>query len=182
LYVTPEAQARAGYYGVNAYPWTWFDGVLSHRGAYTNNDEMYTWYMSSFNIRRFAASPLTIEFVHKSYGDNKASVMVKLTLEEALAAGHVCHFVLWEDQVGGHYRFVERRFATKDVTVSSANETEEIGTTFALDPTWNAANLGVSVFVQDQTGKEVKQARSTMLEEGVGVTPSSVGRVKALFR
>ncbi|MGD8718550.1 MAG: hypothetical protein PVH29_06960 [Candidatus Zixiibacteriota bacterium] len=185
MWYTVDAEARKGYYGVTAYPWAWCDGSISHRGAYTSNEEMYTWYMSSFNIRRAAASPLTIEFVHFSYGEGKASVMVNLTLEEALAAGHACHFVLWEDNLsyGGHdYRFVSRKLETKDVTVSAANESEEIGVTFTLDGAWKTADLGISVFVQDPTTKEIKQARAKMLEEGVSVVPTSLGKVKTLFR
>lgn len=181
LYVTPEAQGRAGYYGVNAYPWTWFDGVISHRGAYTNNEQMYNWYMGSFNTRRAITSPLTIEFIHRSYGENMASVKVKLTLEQSIPEGHVCHIVLWEDKVANHYRFVERRAYNEAVTVTNANDTQEIGTTFTLDSGWNAANLGVSVFVQHLAGKEIKQGRATMLEAGVSVTPTSLGRVKALY-
>jgi hypothetical protein len=180
LYITPEAQGRAAYYGVNAHPWAFFDGVISHRGA-PPNEECYQLYMASFNSRRGNPSPLTIDFIHRSYGENKASVKVKLTLEQSIPEGHLCHIVLWEDKVANHYRFVERRAYNEAVTITSANETQEIGTTFTLDSEWNAANLGVSVFVQHLMGKEIKQGRATMLEAGVSVTPTSLGRVKALY-
>jgi hypothetical protein len=181
LYVTPEAQGRAMYYGVNAYPWTWFDGVLSQRGAGATPEDTYYIYLAMFNTRRVIASPLTIEFIHRSYGENKASVKVKLKLEQSISEGHVCHIVLWEDKVANWYRFVERRADNKPVTITNANDTQEIGTTFTLDSGWNAANLGVSVFVQHLATKEIKQGRATMLVEGVGVTPTSLGRVKALY-
>jgi hypothetical protein len=184
MWYTAEAGTRKNYYGVTGYPTAYADGVIEHRGAYTSNDQMYTWYMGSFNTRRAIPSPLTIEFLHFSYGEGKASVMVELTLEEALAAGHVCHFVLWEDNLsygGRDYSFVERALVTKDVTVTAANESEEIGVTFTLDGGWKAADLGISVFVQDPTSKEIKQGRAKMLEEGVSVVPTSLGKVKTLF-
>jgi len=181
LYVTSEAQGRMVYYGVTAHPWTWFDGLISHRGALPTAEDTYNWYMGSFTSRRGIPSPLTIEFIHRSYGENKASVKVKIKLEQSISEGHLCHIVLWEDKVANWYRFVERRAANEAVTITNANETQEISTTFTLDSGWNAANLGVSVFVQHLAGKEIKQGRATMLEAGVSVTPTSLGRVKALF-
>jgi hypothetical protein len=184
LWYTPESAGRAGYYGVSGIPQLWMDGLVQHRGAYTNNEQMYSWYMGTFNSRTTIPSPLTIDFLHKSYGNNMASVKVKLTLEQSIPAGHVCHIVLWEDNLsysGRPYRFVERRLATKDVTITGANETQEISTTFALDASWKTTDLGVSVYVQDPNGKEIKQARATKLEAGTSVTPTSLGRVKALF-
>jgi hypothetical protein len=184
LWYTSEAAARMGYYGVTGYPTCWVDGVIMHRGAYTNNEQMYNWYMGSFNSRRMVSSPLTITFVHKSYGEGKASVKVKLELEEDLAAGHVCHIVLWENNMsysGRNYSYVERRLETRNVTITSKSQSEEFSQTFTLDGGWKTADLGVSVFVQDPTGKEIKQGRATMLEAGTSVTPTSLGRVKALF-
>lgn len=181
---TSEAAARAGYYGLTGYPTCYIDGIVMHRGAYTNNEQMYNWYKGTFDARRLVASPLTIDFVHKSYGTTMASVKVKLTLEQSISAGHVCHIVLWENNLsysGRNYAYVERRATTKDVTITAANESQEIGTTFTLDGGWKLADLGVSVFVQDPSGKEVKQGRATLLEAGTSVTPTSLGRVKALF-
>ncbi len=183
-FVTGEASARGSYYGVSGIPHMWADGVMSHRGAYTNNEQMYAWYMSSFNMRRAVKAPLTITYLQKQYAGGKVMVKVKVDLEESIAAGHVCHIVLWETNLsysGRNFAYVERRATTKDVTVTAANETQEIGTTFTLDGGWKLADLGVSVFVQDPTGKEIKQGRATMLEAGSSVTPTSLGRVKALF-
>lgn len=184
MWYTSEAGARRAYYGVTGYPTAYVDGIIMHRGAYTNNEQMYNWYMGSFNTRRAVASPLTIEFLQKSCGNYTAVVKVKLTLEQSIPSGHVCHLVLWEDKMsygGKSFRFVERRADTKNVTITNANETQEISTTFSLDAGWKKADLGVSVFVQDPNGKEIKQGRATMLEAALNVTPTSLGRVKALY-
>ncbi len=182
MYVTSEAMARAGYYAVNAYPWTYFDGLLSHRGAYTNNETQYQWYMSSFNIRQNVNPPVAITFLQKQYANGKVMVKVEVEVLETISSGHVCHFVLWEDKVANHYRFVERAYAPENVTVTGKGEKQEITHEFTIQSGWEEANLGLSVFVQDPTGKEVKNGRAGMLESAYAVSPTSVGRVKALFR
>jgi len=180
MYLTPEAVARAAYYGVNAHPWGFFDGILSHRGAYTNNEQQYQWYMGSFNARRVVPAPLTITYLQKQYANGKVMLKVKVELTENVAAGHVCHIVLWEDNVSGH-RFVERAATTKDVTITSQGQNQEFEHEFTVEGGWVEANLGLSVFVQDNAGKEVKNGRVGIPESAYAVAPTSLGRVKALF-
>ncbi len=182
---TSEAGARAGYYGLTGYPTAWADGIMMHRGAYPTNEQQYLWFMSGFNMRRAVKSPLTVTYLQKQYGGGKVMVKVKVDLEEAIAAGHVCHIVLWEDNMsygGRNYRFVERAFTTKNVTITGQGQNEEFTHEFTIQAGWNEANLGVSVWVQDPVGKEIKNARATTLESAHAVDPTSVGRVKALFR
>lgn len=184
FFVTGEASARGGYYGVSGIPHMWADGVLSHRGAYTNNDQMYAWYMSAFNIRRNAAAPLTITFLQKHYANGKVTVKFKVDLEQGITAGHVCHIVLWEDNLeygGRKFRFVERAATTKNVTITGQGQSQEFEHEFTIMG-WKESELGVSVFVQDPNGKEIKNGRAGKLENAYAVSPSSVGRVKALYR
>jgi len=167
------------YYGANVYPWCFFDGTENYRGG----SGPYAAYLAIYNNRKNVASPLSIEFLANSYAGEHASVKVKVKLEENLGEGHVCHVILWEDKVAGQYNFVERRMAQYEViTIKNANDEQEIKRTFALDGSWNKANLGVSVWVQNYAGKHILNGRATKLVEGVAVTPTSVGRVKALYR
>lgn len=182
---TGEAGARAGYYGVTGYPTAYVDGIIMHRGAYTNNEQMYAWYMGSFNTRRAVKAPLTITYLQKQYASGKVIVKVKVDLEEGITAGHVCHIVLWEDNLeygGRKYRFVERAATTKNVTITGQGQNEEFTHEFTIQAGWNENLLGLSVFVQDPTGKEIKNGRAATLESAYAVSPASVGRVKALFR
>ena len=179
LYVTPEAIARGVYYSVDAHPYVFFDGIIPHRGAYPE-EQNYQWYMSSFNVRRTVNAPVAITLLQKQYANGKVMVKVKVDLEENISAGHVCHIILWEDNVGGHYRFVERAFTTKDLTITSQGQSEEFEHEFTISG-WDEANLGLSVFVQDPVSKEVKNGRAGVLENAYAVEPTSVGRVKALY-
>jgi len=181
---TAEAASRRDYYGVTGYPTAYVDGVIMHRGAYTNNEQMYQWYMGSFNTRRGISSPLKITFINSNYGGGHASVKVKVELEDNISSGHVCHFVLWETNMsygGRNYAYVERAFASKNVTITQKGQSDEFSHDFTLQGGWKVADLGVSVFVQDPNGKEIKNGRAVKLVAGTAVSPASVGRVKALF-
>ena len=159
--------------------------MISHRGAYTNNEQMYNWYMGSFNARRMVSSPLTVEFLSNSYGTDRASIKVKIKLEQEISEGNICHIGLWETSLnygGRDYAYVERALAQSEaLTITKANEEQIIKRTFDLDPGWNKNNLGVSVFVQNLAGKEILNGRGIKLIQGVAVEPTSLGRVKALF-
>ena len=52
---------RQTFYGVTGTPTTWFDGVLSCVGAYTNDQQMVTWYNSQINSRLAVPTDVTIE-------------------------------------------------------------------------------------------------------------------------
>ena len=86
------------------------------------------------------------------------------------------------DYSGRKFRFVERAATTKNLTITGQGQNEEFTHEFTIQSGWKEAALGLSVFVQDPTGKEVKNARAGILESAYAVEPASVGRVKALFR
>ncbi len=184
-YYTGEAAARGGYYGMNAYPTLRMDGTNELRGAYPDYEQQYNWYMAYYNYCKSINSPVNMTFLSYSQGNGKASVKVKLTLEDNLASGHVCNFVLWETGLtynGRDFRYVERRFEQRNVTIMTTNQTQEIGVEFTLDGGWVTSNLGVSVFVQNPSDYVMAQGRAHMLVSGVNVSPASLGRVKAMFK
>jgi thiol-disulfide isomerase/thioredoxin len=181
-FYTAEAGARLGYYGVTGYPTCVFDGTDRVVGGSTST---YSNYLAYYENRRNSPSPLTIEFLSNSYDETKASVSVKITLEEAVAEGHVVHVAIWEDDImsGRLFNYVERVGSTYEpLTAKNANDEQIIKRDFTLDAGWNKANLGVTVFVQNLVSKAILQGRATKLVEGVAVEPASVGRVKALYR
>lgn len=184
-FYTSEAAGRMSYYGsmVQGYPTCVFDGVITVVGGSSNT---YNDYKSMYDYRRMFPSPLTITFLSRSYSENKACVSVKVKLEENLAAGNVCHIVLWEDKVpygGRDYRFVERAQAPYEaITITNAGQEQIIKREFTLNAGWNKANLGVTAFVQNLTAKDIKNGRAAKLVAGNAVEPSSLGRVKAMFQ
>jgi hypothetical protein len=182
LLYTPEAGGRWSYYGNQYYPTCVFDGTQKIIGGSSGT---YSAFLDMYNSRRNVSSPLTVEFLAASYEGTHASVKVKVKLEEALAEGHVCHVVIWEDKVvaGKTYRFVERAMAQHEVlTIKNANDEQVIKRTFTLKAGWNKANLGVSAFVQKFAGREILNGNAKKLVAGVAVEPTSLGRVKALYQ
>jgi hypothetical protein len=168
------------YYGAGAYPTCVFDGTERVVGGSSGT---YSQFLGIYENRRKVSSPLEVEFEANSYAGTHVSVKVKVKLEENLAEGHVCHVVLWEDKVGGSYRFVERRMAPYElITVTKKGQTQIVKRTFTLGAAWNKANLGVSAFVQKFATRGILNGRATKLVEGVAVEPTSLGRVKALYR
>jgi hypothetical protein len=184
-FYTSEGAARGGYYGVSGIPQLWADGIIQHLGAYTNNEQMYQWYIGTFNSRRTVSSPLAVTILKNSYGNGKASVKVKIDLDDNVASGHLCHIVLWETNLnygGRNYAFVERALATKNVTVTNKGQSEEFSHEFTLQGSWKVADLGVSVLVQNNSTKLMANGYGTKLVAGMAVAPTSLGRVKALYR
>ena len=177
--VSPEGNGRGTYYGITAVPTNVFDGEIKIPGG------NYSLYLAAYNSRRTVPSPLRIEFLARSYSQSKASVKAKITLEDDIAEGTVCHVILWEDKCiyNGHdWCFVERKMPIYDVlTISKKGQQQIIKREFALEPAWKKADLGVTVIVQRFAAKTVLNGRATRLVEGVAVEPASLGRVKALF-
>ena len=168
------------YYGATAYPTCYFDGTDFIRGGGSGT---YAAYLGIYNSHKLVPSVLSIEFLTNSYEDTRASVSVKVKLEENVPEGHVVHIILWEDKIASQYNFCERRMAQYEVLMAkNANDEQIIKRTFTLDSGWNKANLGVSVWVQNYAGKQILNGRATKLVEGIAVTPTSIGRVKALYR
>jgi hypothetical protein len=177
--ISPEGDARGAYYGISVVPTNMFDGVHRVEGG------TYATYLAAYNNRRVVPSPLRVEFLARSYAGNKASVKARITLEQDVPEGVVCHVILWEDKAdyNGHlWRFVERKMPAYGVlTITKKGQQQTIKREFALDAGWKKANLGVTVIVQRLATRAVLNGRATRLVEGVAVEPASLGRVKALF-
>lgn len=154
-------------------------------GSYIGSDYGYTAQLNAYNNRHGVSSPLTVEFLSKSYSGNNACVKVKVTLTEAIAEGNVVYIILWEDKVAlAHtWRFMQRNMnAPYDVLlITAAGQTQTISKSFTLDAGWNKANLGCSVYVQKFSNKNMLNAAATKLVEGNAIAPASLGRVKALY-
>lgn len=171
------------YYSVGGWPTCVFDGIQREIGGSSGT---YNAYLNIYNNRHNVSSPVEVEFEANSYEGTHASVKVKVKLEEDLAEGHVCHVVLWEDKLsygGRTYRFVERRMAQYEILmITKKGQTQTIKRTFTLEAGWNKANLGVSAFVQKFATRDILNGRATKLVAGVSVEPTSLGRVRALYR
>jgi len=183
---TPEGASRwSNYYNESGIPVSHFDGRWRSSGG---SSQTYNNYLQFFNTRKVVPSPLTVTFLKHSYGGGRASVRVRVRLEEDLDPANLCHVTLWETDVvesSETHRYVERAMKTADLTITKSGQVQEFSYTFTLDGGWNVEKLGVTAFVQCTTWpdeKLIQNGAAAALAEGIGIAPTSLGRVKALYR
>jgi hypothetical protein len=176
--VSPESDytwRKFNFYNNGYVPFHVFDGVLS--GNWTSLGDFET----NYNTRHALSSPLTVTLLSKSLTSTEAKMTVRVTLAEAGPAGLKVYIFLWEDNVG-NWRYVERAYTTKDLTVTASGQTEDFSHTFTVEGGWVQNNMGFTVLVQAPSSPlEVRNAFTAKFVN-VGVEPSSLGRVKTLFR
>lgn len=131
---------------------------------------------------------MTVTIQENTLGENTSYVKVQVALEASLPSGHMLYIGLWEDKVvvGGTYgstpvRVLERDLYSTPVTISNSNQTQVFEHTFNITAGWKRADLGITAWVQGpNSDAEVHNAASKQFNT-MGVSPSSLGRVKALF-
>lgn len=184
FYVSPHVSDRFfTYYGQQYVPNHFTDGVLNRIGSGN-----YSNYVADYNTRRVISAPMTVAIQEYKLGSDTAYAKVQVGLEENVPAGHTIYIALWEDKVvvGGTYgstavRVMERDLATKALTITNQNQTQVFEHTFNLQSAWKRSDLGVTAWVQGpNTEREVHNAAATKFSS-ISVSPTSLGRVKALF-
>lgn len=169
------------FYGQNTVPHHFTDGILRCNSGYST-------YLSHYNTRRVISAPLTITVLENNIGSTTAYVKVRVRLEESLPTGHSIYIGLWEDHVvvGGTYgntptRVIERDLVSTSLTITNANQQQDYDNTFTLQSGWKRDDLGVTAWVQGPTSdREVHNACAAKFNT-MAVSPTSLGRVKALF-
>ncbi len=171
------------YYGHSSVPNHFTDGILNRIGS-GNYDN----YVADYNTRRVIPAPLTVAVLEITLGSDTAYVKVQVTLDDNLPAGHTIYVGLWEDKVvvGGTYgstpvRVMERDLASTSLTITNKSQTQIFEHTFTVQSSWKRADLGVTAWVQGpNTEREVHNAIAAKFNT-LSISPSSLGRVKALF-
>jgi len=78
---TPYTRSRVTFYRVTGVPTAWFDGVLEARGAYTNDDLQYQWYLGLMNQRLAVPTDVTIELSAREVRELTYEVSVTVGIE-----------------------------------------------------------------------------------------------------
>jgi len=172
------------FYGQSSVPNHFTDGILRRTGSGN-----YSNYVADYNTRRAISGPLSVTFLNQTLGSNTAYVKVHVVLEQSVPAGHTIYIGLWEDKVvvGGTYgstpvRVLERDLASTSLTISSPSQTQDFEYTFNIQSGWKRADLGITAWVQGPTSDGEAHNAVAAKFNTTGVAPSSLGRVKALFK
>ncbi len=172
---TSETQARSDYYGVTGIPDTYFDGTDDIIGGWpTVYDDMEQIVLSHLQDDPYVAIDLSGSSINETGG----TVNAHLTVEQAIPWGDVkVFFVVYEDSVEGQYMFTVRDLLPLEpLSISQVGQTQDITTTFTIDPGWpmgtNPQNVGVAVFLQS-VGTQVVLNACTLSKVDAELSPET---------
>jgi len=184
IYEIPEGTERwVAYYGLEGTPNTYFDGVRHVLGAWPT---IYDVYLPEVQARLGIPSPMVLD-LRATIGATEGLITATVTLEESIDSTNVfVHFAVIEDSLF----YFNRQFdhvlrdllANEPLSISQAGESVTIDRSFTLAEDWNAENLAVVVFIQNDTTHEVYQARKidvdlqtdVAIHHGVTIPPTHV--------
>ncbi len=154
----------------------------------------YSSWLSAFQSRLSVAAPITIT-LSGTYSPilHNAYITAAVHCESAMSgANHNIYVAITEDDLyaaGRHYNRVERAVNLNGWGEAfSINPGQDVNynCTIAYNPSWKTADMKILCFVQtgQSSTKEVqnsKWAAWSILTPALGVTPASLGDIKAAF-
>ncbi|KAB2843210.1 MAG: Omp28-related outer membrane protein [Melioribacteraceae bacterium] len=160
-----DAAARNNFYGpFGGTPVGFFDGTTQSGG--------YSSWGSKIDARLAVKSPLQINLSGSKAVDGNFTVNAELNVGSNITGNNVIHFIVVEDvnYIGRNgvnpHKHVMRKMVTPSAGENielSSNQT--ISKTVTLNSAWNTNNLGILVFVQNSSTKEVYQSEFVTYNE-----------------
>jgi hypothetical protein len=177
--------ARRAFYNINTLPAGAVDGMLT----------IYTSWLSTFQTRLLISAPITIT-LSGTYSPilHNAYITAHVHCESVMSGtGHHIYVAITQDDLysqGRHYNRVERAINANglgEVFSINPGEDKDYSCTLAYSPSWSPSNLKLLCWVQAGQSS-TKQAQNTkwepwsILTPAIGVTPASLGGIKAAFQ
>ncbi len=162
----PDSDARIAYYSITGYPTAVFNGTVRSVGASaeTGTGEPYRAIIESL-LDDPAYYKLTVDYADFSAPSGSVHVTIEV-MEDVPAGGNmVLRMSLREDNVP--WSDEEEQDVNRDmlpevtVDVDEVGETQEVGMSFDIDPSWNTDNLKLLAFIQDDVDKKVHASASS---------------------
>jgi len=155
----PEGEERGDWYveGTFYIPNMWFDGRVNVVGAGSVSGA-YNIYRGHIRDRLAISSPLTLTSRY-AIGDTDGEVSALIKVVEPFSQTELkAYVVLYENQVSGRNYVVRDILPTEDLTIASVGDSVEVWRSFSVAPQWNPDHMGVAIFVQSHSSKDVLQA------------------------
>lgn len=183
-YYNYAASARVAFYTVTGVPAGGVDGTMS----------AYSGWLSTFQSRLSVSAPITIT-LEGTYSPilHNAYITAHVHCESAMSgASHNIYVAITEDDLyanGRHYNRVERAMNLNGWGESfsiSPGEDKDYSCTIPYGTSWKTGDLKILCWVQAGQSS-TKQVQNTewepwsILTPALGVTPSSLGNIKAAF-
>lgn len=183
-FCNPAGLARRAYYNISVLPAGAVDGMLT----------VYTSWLSAFQTRLLISAPITIT-LSGNYSPilHNAYITAHVHCESAMSGtAHKIYVAITEDDLysqGRHYNRVERAVNLNGLGESfSINPGQDVNynCTIPYNPSWKTADMKILCWVQaGQTSTKAVQNSKwepwSILTPAIGVTPASLGDIKAAF-
>ena len=160
-HVSPNYSQRSSFYGVSGIPHVQFNGTESVVGGGTN---MYPYYLSVYNQLIDYESPINIDLVGYTSGDNGVDLVADIVITDDVQPGNnKILFILT-------YKYNDEYFCTVEgyhEETFDLSHSDEVGTYehyFELESNWNIDNVNGLVLIQNMSGNH-QIYQSTMTEE-----------------
>mgnify|MGYP000853827327 CR=1 FL=1 len=172
-FYTTETNARAQYYGVTSYPTAKFDGIVTHSGGGGAGQTNYSAYLSRYNQRVNLPSQFAISMSYQNVGGNNYEAYV--TVEKVVPDTYTnIVFQLFLTESNIQYSWMgmpDLNWVTRDIIPTqngtvldfSSSNVVQLTLPFTMNPAWNKENCDLVAFVQNNTGKEIMQAKMLTL-------------------
>lgn len=169
LHNPTDNTTRRNYYGVNAIPAGFFDGLISIPLPYTQAN-----FQSYYNSRKDILSPVTIIVRDSTYGDS-VLVRVNVLCETLLANPNVTlHMVVYEDEINyasppgtngeRDFHWVMRKMlpsGSGTPLILTPGSNKELVYRYKKDPVWNPNKIKNLVYIQ-ASNKEILNAAKSL--------------------
>lgn len=163
---TADPAARNDYYGpFFSTPVGFVDGVTTG----------YSSFSGSIDSRSASKTPVQIN-LSGTAGDNNISINAEINVSSGVSGSNVIHFVVVEDVdyqgnngIPHHTHVMRKMITSADGESIDLSSNQMINKEIELDNLWIPENLGVVVFVQNSSSKEIYQSQFIAYNE-LGVT------------
>ncbi|MCL4305610.1 T9SS type A sorting domain-containing protein [bacterium] len=189
LYNVPESTARINYYGVNAVPTGYADGIV-------NFGQSATTLRNAVRSRYATASPCTIDnLIAETSSPTGIQVSGTITAEQTLTGAYL-YVVLIRDEVtyasppgsNGETFFPDiftdasPNFNVGTLINASPGFPFEFATTLVRDPSWDVENLTVIAFAQRNSNREILQGAWTNVLQPYAFTTTNDNPAQAVIQ
>ncbi len=154
-YPTAWGNTRVSFYAVSAVPTGWFDGWIERRGAYTDPNQMYNWYLNAYLTAMAQPTDVVIDLDVFKVASNRIKVNADISVEPTGVGKNMrVHMVLALNHWPPGYAWIHNSVkvgADKGIITVNAGQTVRVSQEFTLDADCLAQPNDVKVVVFAQT-------------------------------
>ena len=165
-YSNQYADSRVSYYGMNSWPTSKFDGVVTYVGG-NHSSSIYTQYLPRYNQRKAIPSHIAMNMVVSNAGLDYTAVVTMTKVGNLTASNLKLYFFVsqshisyaWQGQT--HLNYVTRLMVPDQNGTGvdfSGGDVQTATLNFTMNAAWPLEDCEFIAYVQDNSTKEIQQA------------------------